>query len=73
MNETKHSRHVQRRMSKDARKKDSTPLEVKPIICYKCGRVGHLKKDCRVKQKINNLDVSKDLKDMLCEVLLKSS
>ena len=52
-------------MSKDAQKKDSAPLEAKPIICYKCGRVGHLKKDCRVKQKINNLDVSKDLKDML--------
>ncbi|KAL6323629.1 hypothetical protein AAG906_039225 [Vitis piasezkii] len=55
MNETKHSRHVQRRISKDAQKKDSAPLDVKPIICFKCGKVGHFKKDCRVKQKINNL------------------
>ena len=73
MNETKHSRHVQRRVNKEAQKMVEAPLESKPIICFKYGKVGHYKKDCNVKKKINNLNVSKDLKDMLCKVMLNST
>ena len=73
MNETKHSRHVQRRINKEAQKNEEDPLDSKPIICFKCGKVGYYKKDCKVRKKINNLNVLEDLKNMLCEVLLKTS
>ena len=72
MNDTKRSRHVQRNVNNDTQKKVETPLDVKPIIYFKCGKVGHYKKDCRVKQNINNLSVSDDLKNMLCKVMLNS-
>ena len=39
MNETKRSRHIQRRMNKKAQKKLETPSQSKPI-CFKCGKVG---------------------------------
>ena len=72
MNETKKQRHIQRMMNKEAHKKLEAPSQSKPI-CFKCGKIGHHKKDCRVKQKINNLNVTEDLKDMLCKVMLNST
>ena len=73
MNETKHSRHFHRRINKEAQKKEEAPLDSKPIICFKCGKLGHFKKHCKVRQKINNLNISEDLKNMFFEVLLKTS
>ena len=73
MNETKHSRHFHRRINKEAQKKEEAPLDSKPIICFKCGKLGHFKKHCKVRQKINNLNISEDLKNMLCKVLINTS
>ena len=43
------------------------------IICYKCGRYGHFKKDCKVKEKINNLNMSDELKEQISDILIYES
>ncbi|XP_059292105.1 uncharacterized protein LOC132045543, partial [Lycium ferocissimum] len=43
-----------------------------PKACYMCGRVGHFYKDCKVKEKIKNLDIDNDLKEILYKILLNS-
>ncbi|KAG5611429.1 hypothetical protein H5410_022710, partial [Solanum commersonii] len=40
--------------------------------CHKCGRYGHYAKDCRVKEKIKNLDIDDNLKDSLYKIMLNS-
>ena len=72
MNETKRSKHIQRMMNKEAYKKLETPSQSN-LVCFKCGKVGHYKKDCKIRKKINNLNILEDLKDMFYEVLLSSS
>ena len=55
--------------TKKHRKKLET-LSQSNLICFKYGKLGHYKKYCKFKKKINNLNVSKDLKDMFYEVML---
>ncbi|XP_070010101.1 uncharacterized protein [Nicotiana sylvestris] len=44
-----------------------------PQACYKCGRVGHYAKYCKIKDKIKELDLDDHIKDSLCKILLNSS
>ena len=71
MNESKRSRHIQRRINKESHKKIETSSQSN-LICFKYGKVCHFKKDCKVKNKINNLNISDDLKYILCKVMLNS-
>ncbi|KAG5572776.1 hypothetical protein H5410_062542 [Solanum commersonii] len=42
----------------------------KSDTCHKYGRYGHYAKDCRVKEKIKNLDIDDNLKDSLYKIML---
>ncbi|KAG5632439.1 hypothetical protein H5410_004156 [Solanum commersonii] len=44
----------------------------KSDTCHKCGRYGHYAKDCRVREKIKNLDIEDNLKYSLYKIMLNS-
>ena len=49
------------------------PQDKSKIICYKCGRFGHYKRDCKMKEKINNLNMNYELKEQIAKIFLESS
>lgn len=34
----------------------------KNLVCYKCGKVGHMRNECKLKDMINNLNQDEGLK-----------
>ncbi|KAG5609736.1 hypothetical protein H5410_021017 [Solanum commersonii] len=59
-------RKKEKRFYKSKRKYD------KLDTCHKCGRFGHYATDCKVKEKIKNLDIDDSLKDSLYKIMLNS-
>uniref|UniRef100_A0A3Q7IE97 CCHC-type domain-containing protein n=1 Tax=Solanum lycopersicum TaxID=4081 RepID=A0A3Q7IE97_SOLLC len=45
----------------------------KSNACYKCGRIRHYARDCKVKDKIKSLNLDENIKDTLCKILLNLS
>ncbi|XP_021690789.1 uncharacterized protein LOC110672342 [Hevea brasiliensis] len=43
------------------------------VVCYKCGKTGHYANRCRVKQQIQALSISENLKESLTKIFLNDS
>lgn len=64
----KHRRRKERREPRKEKRKAKMP----PIVCRKCGKIGHKASKCWVKKKLNTLEIDDDLKETLSKLLLNS-
>jgi hypothetical protein len=59
-----------KRFSKKSNKKyDNKKFDKKKTKCFKCGKYGHYANDCKVKQKINQLQINDKEKEELYNLL----
>ena len=74
----KHKKHSQKHLEKRNKRKEERIQRKENYkrnkfkICKTCGKFGHTSKTCWTKKKINNLDISEDLKSNLMKIMLNS-
>lgn len=56
------------RRKRDYKTKKDFIKSTKTNARYRCGRVGHFAKDCKVKEKINSLMIDEEIKDFVQDI-----
>jgi hypothetical protein len=63
------SKKIVKKPNKHYKKYDNKKFDKKKIKCFKCDKYGHFANDCKVKQKINQLQINDKEKEDLYKIL----
>ena len=63
------NKRFSKKSNKHYKKYDNKKFDKKKTKCFKCGKYGHFANDCKVKQKINQLQINDKEKEDLYKIL----
>ena len=66
-------KHIPKRTKQERKDKTNKSLKRRLPVCFKCKRVGHYQRDCKMKDKIKNLNIDSDIKENLLSLMLSDS